>query len=187
MTRPRRLDFGRRPRPGRGPQVRVMAGLLACVVGMVWWVRQTERTPEAIVGEDDVLVEVRGDVAMPGMYPVPSSATVEEAVLQAGTRLHSPDRRVVAPGSVVVVEGGVAVMKPMDDPLVVGLPLDLNTASAASLDALPGVGAARAAAIVEERVLNGPFGSVDELERVHGIGPKTVEQLRAFVVARPPP
>ena len=38
--------------------------------------------------------------------------------------------------------------------------------------------------IVEDRAANGPFASVDDLDRVHGIGPKTVERLRAFADAR---
>ncbi|HCH65661.1 MAG: hypothetical protein CL927_20830 [Deltaproteobacteria bacterium] len=186
MSRVRRLDFGRPTRPSRGPQVRIMAALLACVVGMVWWVRQVEGPGEPVVGEGEVLVEVRGDVEAPGLYPLASPITVEEAVLRAGTQLRVPDRRIVAPGTAIAVADGVATLQAMEDPLVIGLPLDLNTATAAALVALPGVGASRAEAIVDERRLHGPFSTIDDLERVHGIGPKTVEQLRAFVMVQTP-
>ena len=47
---------------------------------------------------------------------------------------------------------------------------------------LPGVGPATAAAIVAERERNGPFASVDELDRVRGIGPAKLEALRGLVV-----
>ncbi len=58
------------------------------------------------------------------------------------------------------------------------LPVDVNRASAVELEALPGIGPARARAIVKLRAERGGFGSVDELVDVSGIGPKTLERLR---------
>ena len=55
--------------------------------------------------------------------------------------------------------------------------VDVNTADVATLAALPGVGADRAAAIVADRDLRGPFPSCDDLVRVDGIGPATVAGL----------
>lgn len=63
--------------------------------------------------------------------------------------------------------------------------LDLNRASMAELEALPGIGAAKAAAIIEERQVR-PFSSVDDLERVRGIGPALVAQLRDQVTVVAP-
>jgi competence ComEA-like helix-hairpin-helix protein len=60
-------------------------------------------------------------------------------------------------------------------------PVDLNLADAASLDALPGVGPARARAIVEYRQANGPFRAVQELSRVPGIGPAALARLQGRV------
>lgn len=62
-----------------------------------------------------------------------------------------------------------------------GEKLDLNTATAAELETLPGIGAVRAAAIVAYREANGPFGSVDELTNVSGIGQGTLEKVRDLV------
>ena len=59
--------------------------------------------------------------------------------------------------------------------------LDINSASAEALDALPGIGPVKAAAIVWERRRRGPYQTVDSLTRVPGIGPVTVERLRAVV------
>ncbi len=56
--------------------------------------------------------------------------------------------------------------------------IDLNTAPAAELELLPGIGPALAARIIEERENEGPFESVDDLQRVRGIGPRTVERIR---------
>lgn len=64
--------------------------------------------------------------------------------------------------------------------LVSGDRIDVNRAPAAWLEVLPGVGPARAAAIVAARGAS-PFRSVEELERVPGIGPVTRERLSAFV------
>jgi competence protein ComEA len=64
-------------------------------------------------------------------------------------------------------------------------PLDLNTATAAELDALPGIGPVLAARIVEHRRLHGAFRSVEELRSVPGIGPRLLARLRPSL--REPP
>ena len=57
-------------------------------------------------------------------------------------------------------------------------PVNLNTASVSELDRLPGIGPARAAAILQEREERGPFASVEELSRVPGLGPAAIARLR---------
>lgn len=59
--------------------------------------------------------------------------------------------------------------------------LDLNTATTAQLDALPGVGPGTAEKIVADRETNGPFRSIDELDRVNGVGPTLIDKVRALV------
>jgi competence protein ComEA len=65
-------------------------------------------------------------------------------------------------------------------------PVDLNSATLEQLQALPGIGPAKAQAIVDERK-NGKFVSVDDLERVKGIGPATLADLREHVTAKADP
>jgi competence protein ComEA len=60
-------------------------------------------------------------------------------------------------------------------------PLDLDSASVADLDALPGIGPVLAARIVEQRRLHGRFRHVDELLLVPGIGPRLLERLRPWL------
>jgi competence protein ComEA len=62
--------------------------------------------------------------------------------------------------------------------------LNLNSASVSELDELPGIGPARAAAILQEREARGPFTSVEELSRVPGLGPSAIARLRDRVVVR---
>ena len=59
--------------------------------------------------------------------------------------------------------------------------VDVNTAPAAELETLPGIGEKKALAIVEYREANGPFRAVEELERVKGISERTVDGMRAYV------
>lgn len=63
-------------------------------------------------------------------------------------------------------------------------PLDLNAATGAELEALPGIGPAMSARIIEYRAQNGGFKSVDDLDDVRGIGPKKMEKLRPLVIVR---
>jgi len=66
----------------------------------------------------------------------------------------------------------------VDNP--VGL-VNINTASQAQLEELPGIGPTKAKAIIDYRLLNGPFLRIEDLEKVKGIGPKTLENIRAKV------
>jgi competence protein ComEA len=64
--------------------------------------------------------------------------------------------------------------------------VDINSADWPEFEPLPGVGERLARRIVESRETDGPFASVDDLDRVSGIGEKTVERLRPFLRADPP-
>lgn len=64
--------------------------------------------------------------------------------------------------------------------------IDLNRASAAELQRLPGIGPKRAQLILEERQKR-PFASIEDLRRISGIGPKIMEQLRPFVTVESSP
>jgi len=125
------------------------------------------------------VVEVRGAVPNPGFHPVEAPVTVSAAVAAAGGEVSSAAS--VAPGSRVVVEEGTVRIEPMDDRLVFGLPLEINTASEVALQTIPGIGPVRAAAIVVDRADNGAYQTMDELARVPGIGPATIERIRPFL------
>ncbi|MGH3087057.1 MAG: helix-hairpin-helix domain-containing protein [Rubrobacteraceae bacterium] len=60
------------------------------------------------------------------------------------------------------------------------LTININTADEEELDELPEVGPATAEAIVEYRLANGRFSSVDDLDDVSGIGPVTLEKIKPF-------
>jgi len=155
----------------------------------------------ATLGSPSVIfVHVAGAVAMPGVYELDPNARVQGAIVAAGGPLPDADpntlnlaaplsdgARIYVPRIGEVVPPTVAMPGPQPnastDPAGDGAPtvVDVNTASAVELEALPGVGPATATAIVAERDRNGPFLSVDDLDRVPGIGPTKIEALRELV------
>lgn len=85
----------------------------------------------------------------------------------------------VVPGAVDAAQakgGSRAATKP-----ALTSPLNINTASASELDALPGIGAKTAARIVEYRQKNGPFKKIEELMNVRGVGEKNFVRLKTQI------
>jgi competence ComEA-like helix-hairpin-helix protein len=88
-----------------------------------------------------------------------------------------------------VLPGAVPVPAPMVDrssvealPLAELGPVAINSATARELERLPAIGPKTAARIVEYRDAHGPFATVDALQNVTGIGPRTLDKLRSAAV-----
>lgn len=62
--------------------------------------------------------------------------------------------------------------------------IDLNRAAAAELNVLPGIGPRLADRIVADRRRNGPFSTINDLTRVRGVGPRTVDRIRPLALAQ---
>lgn len=73
------------------------------------------------------------------------------------------------------------VVTPAPDLVVEPCRLDLNRASAAELEVLPGIGPRRAEALVLARLRGGPFLAVEDLLRIDGFGPEMLRRLRPHV------
>jgi competence protein ComEA len=140
-----------------------------------------------------VVVAVAGRVRRPGVVRLPAGARVIDAVRAAGGALPRADlgllnlARRLSDGELVVVgvpgqpAGGPPAGSPSSGggPGTAGTgPVDLNTATAEQLDALPGVGPVLAQRIVEWRAAHGRFDSVAQLQDVDGIGTAKFAQLR---------
>jgi competence ComEA-like helix-hairpin-helix protein len=130
-------------------------------------------------------VEVTGKVPHPGVYAFPKPPSLREVWAKAGAAgtPAEPDK-IIASGSRVEVtpEGGCRIAAMSGAKLVtLGLPLDLNRATAQDLDALPGLGPALARRIVEYRQAHGPFKQIEDLGAVSGIGPHNLPKLKPYL------
>lgn len=135
-----------------------------------------------------IVVDVAGAVHRPGLYHLATGTRIADAVAAAGGATAKADVTLVnlaaplADGEQVLVPArGAAGSAAAGTPSPTA-PLDLNTASAEQLDALPGVGPATAQKIIDYRQAHGPFRSVDELQAVPGIGPSKLAQLKGLVI-----
>ena len=143
--------------------------------------------PEAVV------VHVAGAVTNPGVVELPVGSRVIDAIEAAGGGLAAADfdrlnlaaklsdgQRVLVPkvGQLVALDPDAGTN--LDGSTRSG-PLNLNTATAAQLEELPGIGPTLAAAIIEERDRRGGFESINELRDVRGIGEKRFADLRDHV------
>jgi len=135
---------------------------------------------------DLVFVEVAGAAAHPGVYSFDHAPTLAEAWRRAGAAPPAPTGETkLASGARVEIDekGGHRLGRMSGDTLMtLGLALDLNTATAADLDALPGIGPALAQRIVDYRAAHGPFKKIDDLEQVSGIGPKKLEKIKPYLI-----
>lgn len=146
--------------------------------------------------ETEVYVDVDGAVASPGVYRLQDGARVAQAIDAAGglapeadvTGLNRASK--VADGQKIHVptvgeqqasiaeagvDGGASASSGVSG--ATGL-VNINTASAAELQTLSGIGPSMAQSIIDERTKNGAFASVDDLMRVSGIGEKKLAKIK---------
>lgn len=194
-----------------GPARMAVAGVsaLAVVAAAAWLLRAGPPATEASLaladgsvpvatlpppagGRPDVVVHVAGAVAEPGVHILTEGDRVIDAIAAAGGELPDADIQALNLAAPVVdgqrihvpVEGESPEIDPGQPPGAGAGPIDINRAPAEVLETLPGVGPATAAAIIDDRTRNGPFSTVDDLDRVSGIGPATLSRLRDLVTVR---
>lgn len=142
--------------------------------------------------ESTIVVSIEGAVATPGTVELPAGARLSDAVKAAGGLLETADLTNlnkagrVNDGETITIPSRALEVSPVPGASPVsqadtsGL-LNINTATVAQLDTLPGVGPVIAQRIVDFREFYGPFTSVDQLAQVTGISPNMVERLRPLV------
>lgn len=136
-----------------------------------------------------LVVHVVGAVRRPGLYRLPAGSRVADALARAGGPTRRADTTLVnlaaplADGvQVVVPRRGQAASGAGGGAGVAGGPVHLNSATAADLDALPGIGPVTAQKILDYRAQHGPFSSLEDLDAIPGIGPARIEQLQGAAV-----
>jgi competence protein ComEA len=154
--------------------------------------------------DERVVVYVAGAVVRPGLYQLPPGARADDAIRRAGGFLRGADpasvnlaERVADGEELQVLRIGQTEHRAARKPssrrrprkrrTVPSHAVDLNTAGARELAAIPGVGETLAARIVAFREINGPFASVDELADVSGMTQSRVDRLASYVVVHEGP
>lgn len=172
-------------------------GLVARTVPAAFATTGPAGSPTATAGAV-LLVHVVGQVRKPGVVRLPAGSRVLDAVRAAGGAKASADlnsvnlARVVADGEQIVVPkpgqvvagasgsagiGAGSTAQGSSGGATTGPLVDLDTADAAALDSLPGVGPVLSQRILDWRTAHGRFSSVDELGEVSGIGDKLLAQI----------
>jgi len=140
------------------------------------------------IAEPEIFVDVTGAVNKPGVYTLTGKSRVIDAIKAAGDSAPGADlstinlARVLNDGeqiyvdSTVVNSSGVRVSK-----AVRSGPININRATARQLDALDGVGPVIAQRIVDYRKINGSFLTIEDLQKVSGIGAAKFAQIKAKV------
>lgn len=152
---------------------------------------QSSAAPEIVpvtLAEPEIFVDVTGAVNKPGVYTLSGKSRVIDAIKAAGDSAPGADlstinlARVLNDGeqiyvdSLVMNSSGQRISKKTPSG-----PININRATARQLDALDGIGPVIAARIVEYRKINGSFLSVDDLQKVSGIGAAKFAQIKSKV------
>ncbi|NTW28004.1 MAG: ComEA family DNA-binding protein [Coriobacteriia bacterium] len=162
--------------------------------------RSTDAATSAAPSEEPsgtVCVHVTGAVRSPGVYTLPTGSRVVSAIDAAGGLL--PGAAQAGVNLAEALRDGEQIVVPTQEEFAqgtstagggtstggavatAGRPVNINTADAAMLDTLPGIGPTTAAKIIADRTANGPFKSTDDLGRVSGIGDKTLADLEGLI------
>ena len=136
--------------------------------------------------QSTILIHVAGKVKTPGVYPLLQGSRVADAIKAAGGALKGVDTseinlaRVLVDGEQIYVGyvSKLSATNPKSTKKFTGT-ININRATKPEFDSLAGIGPVIAARIVTYRNQNGPFMSIEDLLKVSGVGPKTLEKIRS--------
>ena len=136
--------------------------------------------------QSTILVHVAGKVKKPDVYPLLQGARVADAIKAAGGALKGVDTseinlaRVLVDGEQIYVGYVPKLSSPSakSGKKYMGV-ININRATKTEFDSLVGIGPVIAARIITYRNQNGPFMALEDLLKVSGVGPKTLEKMRS--------
>ena len=141
-----------------------------------------------------IVVDVAGKVLHPGIYRLPQGSRAIDAIRAAGKQLKGVSltdinlAEILSDGQQIIV-GAPVISQSSSKSKKVGTSqgkitsgtIDINTATVAQYEQLPGVGAVMATRIFAYRIAHGPFASIDDLSKVSGMGKSKFANLKSFV------
>jgi competence protein ComEA len=165
------------------------------------WVVSRNPTGEAVIlrpvpTEKPVIVHITGAVPRPGVYALPQGARVQDGISAAGGFLAEAEKsqlnlaQLLEDGQkldIPFIEGASPVITTPVPEVVTSTTelININTAAALELEALPGIGPTTAQKIIDYREQNGPFVSTEDIINVPGIGPGTYERIKDLITVGP--
>jgi competence protein ComEA len=173
----------------------ILAALVIAISG--FWV--TTGKSEAVIMAEPieiaaplVTIDVAGAVTNPGVYALPGDSRVIDAIKAAGNSLTGTDlsdlnlARIIRDGEQIYVSPTAKTKIPAGRKFVTKKatprgPLNINRATAKQLETLNGIGPVLAKSIVAYRAANGPFITLEDLDKVSGIGPAKFAQFKSQI------
>ncbi len=137
-----------------------------------------------------VLVDVKGAVVTPGVYEVSANGRVKDVIQKAGGFLEEADQAQLNLAGKVIDEMMIYVPIKGETTVAAGSVtaesglISINTADLIELQELPGIGPAKAEAIIQYREENGPFSASEDLQNISGIGEKTFGKLKDLITVQ---
>jgi len=150
---------------------------------------QSIQAPVPIESKAEILiVNVAGKVSNPGVYQLPQGSRVIDAIVAAGNQLKGVDLSEINLAR-LLVDGEQIYVGPSKNPgmrskskkITIENPLDINKATMAQLDTLPGIGPVTAQRILDYRAKVGRINAVDELKKISGLGGSKFEEIKALL------
>lgn len=123
-------------------------------------------------------VSISGSVVNPGTYTVTKDSTLGYLITLAGGLKEDADITCFNANATLVNNGSYYISYKKDDN---NRKVSINTATQAELDTLPGVGEVFSKRIIEYRVINGSFKTIEELKNVKGIGESLFESIKDLI------
>ncbi|RSL31542.1 hypothetical protein D7Z54_20100 [Salibacterium salarium] len=146
---------------------------------------ESEEPEEDVPLRQGVMVDVKGEVKSPGVYDIKEGKRVIDVIDLAGGLLEEADSMQVNFAERVYDEMIIYVPKQGEEIEQTSSEnnekIRINYADTAELETLPGIGPAKAEAILSYRDENGLFHALEDLQSVSGIGEKSIEQLEEFI------
>ncbi|WP_257391410.1 helix-hairpin-helix domain-containing protein [Cytobacillus gottheilii] len=144
---------------------------------------QQELVDEPPLEEKNILIDVKGAVGNPGVYEAQEGDRVLDLIDAAGGLENDADEKMVNFAQRVTDEMVLYIPKIGEESVNSSFAetdegtVNINSADSAELQTLPGIGPAKAEAIIDYREKNGPFSEKEGLKEISGIGDKTYEKL----------
>jgi competence protein ComEA len=175
--------------------------LLGLFIALLVWVVARNPSGQAVTlrpvpTETPIIVHITGAVPRPGVYALAKGSRVQDAISAAGGFLADADRtginlaRALEDGELLDIPympgAAPVILEPAPtEPSSSAELININTASQAELETLPGIGPSTARKIIEYRDANGPFVNTEDIINVPGIGPGTYERIKDLITVGP--